>query len=83
MKQEVNKEAQTWLEDVQEKLQQPQYSQDYVPYHSIQAKWTISKQGQQSIFIRKATDDSKRASAAFSITASGLLLQPCLVFKDV
>jgi hypothetical protein len=87
-KQEVDEEARTWLEDVQKKLEQPQYSQDYVlnmdqtaVYYSMQAKRTLSKQGQRTIFIRKAKDDSKRATAAFTITASGLQLQPCIVLK--
>ena len=86
-KQEVDEEARTWLEDVQKKLEQPQYSQDCIlnmdqtaVYYSMQAKRTLSKQGQRTIFIRKAKDDSKRATAAFTITASGLQLQPCLVF---
>ncbi len=63
-------------------------SQDYIlnmdqtaVYYSMQAKRTLSKQGQRTIFIRKAKDDSKRATAAFTITASGLQLQPCIVFK--
>jgi hypothetical protein len=87
-KQEVDQEAKTWLEDVQKKLEQPQYSQDYIlnmdqtaVYYSMQAKRTLSKQGQRTIFIRKAKDDSKRATAAFTVTASGLQLQPCIVFK--
>ena len=37
--------------------------------------------GQWVIFIRKAKYDSKRATAALTITASGLQLQPCVVFK--
>ena len=50
-------------------------------YFSMHAKRTLSEQGDRTIFIRKAKDDSKRATAAFTITASGLQLQPCIVFK--
>jgi hypothetical protein len=87
-REEVDQEARTWLEDMREKLEQPQYSQDYIlnmdqsaVYFSVHAKRTLSPQGQWTIFIRKAKDDSKRATAAFTITVSGLQLQPCIVFK--
>jgi hypothetical protein len=87
---EFDLEARTWLEDVREKLEQTQYSQDYIlnmdqtaVYFSMHAKRTLSPQGQRTIFIRKAKDDSKRSTAAFTITASGLQLQPCIVFKGV
>jgi hypothetical protein len=89
-REEVDEEATKWIEDVHKKLKQPQYSQDYIlnmdqtaMYFSMHAKQTSSEQGLHTIFIRKAKDDSKRAMAAFTITTSGLQLQPCTVFKGL
>ena len=37
--------------------------------------------GQRTIHIRKSTNDTKRATLAVTVTASGLFLKPLLVFK--
>ena len=65
-REQVDQEAWIWLEDVREKLEQPQYSQDYIlnmeqtaVYFSMHAKQTLSHQGQRMIFIRKTNKDSK------------------------
>jgi len=52
-REEVDQEARAWLEDAREKLEQPQYSQDYIlnmeqtaVYFSMHTKRTLSPQGQ-------------------------------------
>jgi hypothetical protein len=50
----------------------------YFSYH--QSK-TLALRGTKTIHVRKTTDDTRRATAALTITASGESLPPMIIFK--
>ena len=37
--------------------------------------------GKKTVHIRKSTNDMKRATLALTVTASGKMIQPMLIFK--
>jgi hypothetical protein len=70
------------------KLSQPCRHQDYIinmdqtpiPF-SYNSKTTLDLIGRRTIHVRKSTNDTKRATLAMCITASGKMLTPLLIFK--
>jgi hypothetical protein len=71
-------------------LSQPNPSQDYIlnmdqtpiPF-TFNAKRMLEIVGRRTIHIRKSTNDTKRVTCALTVTASGRVLTPMLVFKGV
>jgi hypothetical protein len=69
-------------------LSQPGQHQDYIlnmdqtpiPF-TFNKKKTLELIGKQTIHIRKSTNDTKRVTCAFTVTASGRSLTPFLIFK--
>ena len=51
-----------------------------IPY-SFPSSRTLEKKGTKSIHVRTSTSDTKRATLAATVTASGELLTPFLIFK--
>ena len=69
-------------------LSKPNQDQDYVynmdwtptPFTYISKK-TYEIMGRKTIHIRKSTNDMKKVTTALTITASGCILTPFLIFK--
>ena len=58
------------------------YNMDQTPLpFSYNRKKTLAKKGTRSVHARSSTKDTKRATLALTITASGKRLTPLLVFK--
>jgi hypothetical protein len=78
------------VQTVRPLLSQPNRSQDYilnmdqtpVPF-TFNEKRTLEIVGKRTIHIRKSTNDTKRVTCALTVTASGRVLTPMLVFKGV
>jgi hypothetical protein len=51
-----------------------------VPF-SFQSNKTLEKAGIKTVHIRKSTSDTKRVTCALTVTASGRILTPFLIFK--
>jgi hypothetical protein len=51
-----------------------------VPF-TFNSKRTLELVGQRTVHIRKSTNDTKRVTCAMTVTASGRVLTPLLVFK--
>ena len=51
-----------------------------IPF-TYNARKTIENVGRRTVHIRKSTNDTKRATYAMTITASGKVLKPLLIFK--
>ncbi len=51
-----------------------------IPY-SYHSNRTLEKKGVKTIHVRSSTTDTKRATLAATVTASGKLLKPMLIFK--
>jgi hypothetical protein len=51
-----------------------------IPY-SFPSSRTLEKKGTKAIHVRTSTSDTKRATLAATVTASGKLLPPFLIFK--
>ena len=51
-----------------------------IPY-SYHSNRTLEKKGVKTIHVRSSTADTKRAMLAATVTASGKLLKPMLIFK--
>ena len=76
------------MTSVRPKVIQPNRSQDFilnmdqtpVPF-SFHSKRTLEQLGSRTVNIRKSTNDTKRVTCAMTVTASGLVLTPMLIFK--
>ena len=51
-----------------------------IPF-TFNSKSTLEVVGARTVHVRKSTNDTKRATAAITITASGKMLPPLLIFK--
>lgn len=51
-----------------------------IPF-TYNAKKTLEVVGRRTVHVRKSTNDTKRATFAMTVTASGKVLKPLLVFK--
>ena len=77
-----------YMASVRPKVVQPNRSQDFilnmdqtpVPF-SFHSKRTLEQLGSRTVNIRKSTSDTKRVTCAMTVTASGLVLTPMLIFK--
>ena len=87
---ETAKLAEDYMEIVRPLVSQANRSQDYilnmdqtpVPF-TFNAKRTLEIVGRHTVHIRKSTCDTKRVTCALTVTASGRVLTPLLVFKGV
>ena len=81
-------EALDFVESVRPKLSDVCRHQDFVinmdqtpiPF-TYNSKKTLEIVGRQTVHVRKSTSDTKRATFAMTVTASGKVLKPLLVFK--
>ena len=77
-----------FLECQRPRLIEPTIDQDYlinmnqtpVPF-TFNSKKTLEIFGMKTINVRKSTNDTKRATFAMTVTVSGKVLKPLLVFK--
>ena len=51
-----------------------------IPF-TFNSKCTLEMVGKKTVHIRKSTNDTKRATLALTVTASGKMIQPMLIFK--
>ena len=51
-----------------------------IPY-TFNSKRTLEMVGKKTVHIRKSTNDTKRATLALTVTASGKMIRPMLIFK--
>ena len=85
---EMEEIARDFVRVTREKLQMSCRNEDYiinmdqtpVPF-SYDPKKTIEVVGRRTIHIRKSTCDTKRATCALTVTASGKMITPLFVFK--
>jgi DDE superfamily endonuclease len=85
---ETAAEALDFIATIRPRLSQPCRHQDYIlnmdqtpiPF-SFDSKKTLEVVGRRTIHVRKSTNDTKRATYAMTVTASGKALTPLLVFK--
>jgi hypothetical protein len=50
-------------------------------YFGVSPKSTVNVRGSRTINMRKGADDSHRCTIAFTVTASGKILPPFVVYK--
>jgi len=85
---EMEAESLDFVESVRPKLTQPCRHEDFiinmdqtpVPF-TYNSKKTLEVVGRRTVHVRKSTNDTKRATFAMTVTASGRVLKPLLVFK--
>jgi hypothetical protein len=85
---ETSAEALEFMVCTRPKLAQPCRHEDFIinmdqtplPF-TYNAKKTLEIVGRRTIHVRKSTCDTKRATFAMTVTASGKVLKPLLVFK--
>ena len=85
---ETAAEALDYMKHVRVKLAQPNQHADCIinmdqtpiPF-TFNSKRTLEMVGKKTIHIRKSTNDMKRATLALTVTASGKMIRPMLIFK--
>ena len=85
---EMESEARDFIMVTRPKVSNPCHHQDYVlnmdqtpiPF-SFNQKSTLELIRQRTVHVRKSTSDTKWATCALTITASGKMLDPLMVFK--
>ena len=85
---ETATEALDYMQHVRVKLAQPNRHADYIinmdqtpiPF-TFNSKRTLEVVGKKTVHIRKSTNDTKRATLALTVTASGKMIRPMLIFK--
>ena len=85
---ETESEARDFIMVTRPKVSDPCRHQDYVlnmdqtpiPF-SFNQKSTLELIGRRTVHVRKSMSDTKRATCALTITASGKMLDPLMVFK--
>jgi len=85
---EVSDEARAFLEETRLLLVGPHrdmrwiFNMDQTPLHfSYQSSRTIEKRGKKTINVRKSSSQTKRATAALTVTAAGDFLSPVIIIK--
>ena len=85
---EVSDEAKAFLEEARLLLVGPHrdmrwiFNMDQTPLHfSYQSSRTLEKRGKKTINVRKSSSQTKRATAALTVTAAGDFLTPMIIFK--
>ena len=86
---EIVADAMEFIENtVRPKIAAPNRHEDYIinmdqtpVYFSMESKKTLEVLGAKTVNIRVGTTDTKRCTYAAAITASGLQLQPYIIFK--
>ena len=85
---EMATEALDYMQHVRVKFAQPNRHADYIinmdqtpiPF-TFNSKRTLEVVGKKTVHIRKSTNDTKRATLALTVTASGKMIRPMLIFK--
>ena len=84
----MRSEAADFMIDARLIVNQPTRHQDFIinmdqtpVYFTLQRGKTLAKRGSRTVHCRKSTDDTRRSTFSFTITASGRVLTPYLVFK--
>ena len=85
---ETATEALDYMQHIRVKLAQPNRHADYIinmdqtpiPF-TLNSKRTLEMVGKKMVHIRKSTNDMKRATLALTVTASGKMIRPMLIFK--
>ena len=80
--------ARDYVQTIRPRLSQSNRHQDFllnmdqtpIPF-TFHAKKTIESVGVRTVHIRKSTNDTKRVTCAMTVSASGKVLTPLLVFK--
>jgi len=83
-------EATDWMALVRRKVVGPNRHKDFiinmdqtpVPF-TFNTNKTLERRGAKTVNIRKGTGDTKRVTCALTVTASGRMLAPHLIFKGV
>ena len=85
---EMEEEARDFLMDVRKKVVGPHrdkrwiINMDQTPvYFTMNQKTTLNTVGARTVHVRTSTNDTKRATVAVTITASGWLLPTVTIFK--
>jgi len=85
---EVQEEVQDFMAEMRKMVVGPHrdpcfiINMDQTPvYFSMNAKTTLDIVGRKTIHVRKSTNDTKRATVAVTITASGEILPAYVIFK--
>ena len=85
---EVKEEAQDFLSEMKKKVVGPHRDQGYIinidqtpVYFSMEPSKTLELIGRKTVHVRKSTNDTKRATVAVTITASGHILPSVVIFK--
>ena len=85
---EVSDEATAFLEEARLLLVGPHrdmrwiFNMDQTPLHfSYQSSRTLEKRGKRTINVRKSSSQTKRATAALTVTATSDFLSPMIIFK--
>lgn len=85
---EVQEEASDYMMVMREKVVGPHRDPDFIinmdqtpVYFSMTPSTTLEIVGRKTIHVRKSTSDTKRATVAVTITASGRILPAVVVFK--
>ena len=85
---EVSDEAKAFLEEARLLLVGPHrdmrwiFNMDQTPLHfSYHSSRTIEKRGKKTVNVRKSSSQTKRATAALTVTAAGDFLTPMIIFK--
>ena len=85
---EVKEEAQDFLSEMKKKVVGPHRDKHFIinmdqtpVYFSMEPSKTLELIGRKTVHVRKSTNDTKRATVAVSITASGIILPSVVVFK--
>ena len=85
---ELVEETSDFLNYIRPKLKQPCRDMDYImnmdqtpiPF-TYNSKRTLELVGVKTVHVIRSTNDTKRATCAMTVTASGKILKPFLVFK--
>ena len=85
---ETHGEATDWIEYIRPFVMQPNRHEDFIlnmdqtpVYFTLNENRTLDVFGTRSVPIRKSTKDTRRATFAPTITASGKTLKPFMIFK--
>jgi hypothetical protein len=85
---EVSEEAKEFLEETRPLLEGPHrdcrfiFNMDQTPlFFLCESSRTLTKRGEKTIFVRKSSNSTKRATAALTVTAAGDFLTPMVIFK--
>jgi hypothetical protein len=87
---ETRGDAQDYIDNIRPKILGPNRHEDYIynmdqtpVFFAMNSKRTLELIGKRSVNIRTSNTDTKRMTCGVTITASGEILKPYLIFKGV